>query len=88
MYAWYSVLMRALAAVLLLSSTPLMALKMPDQSEPAVKPAEPAQPQVPEPASEPDSRVKAPAVPRPSEGGFVPSERIKADSAVSFPVDI
>ena len=89
MYIFRPVPFGALLPVLLLISTPLLALKAPDQGAPAVEPAKTLQPPPTEPKSEPESEntVKKPASP-PGNGGFVPSERIKADSAVSFPVDI
>jgi hypothetical protein len=89
MYILRPVPFGALLPVLLLISTPLMALKAPDQGAPAVEPAKTLQPSVTEPKTEPESEdtIKKP-VPSSADGGFVPSERIKADSAVSFPVDI
>ncbi len=89
MYIFRPVPFGALLPVLLLISTPLLALKAPDQGTPAVEPAKTLQPPATEPKSEPESEgtVKKPA-PSPGNGGFVPSERIKADSAVSFPIDI
>lgn len=80
----------ALLPVLLLSSTPLLALKAPGQNRPSVEPAQPSPPPAGESKTEPESEnaVTKPAPPRATNGGFVPSERIKADSVVSFPVDI
>jgi len=85
-----SVLFGGLLPVLLLTGTPLLALKAPDQGAPTVEPAQPLSPRSTEPKTspEPEDAMEKNVAPRPANGRFVPSERIKADSAVSFPVDI
>lgn len=68
--------------LLMLSATPLLALKPPDNVMPQTTP-EPA-----ESSSETNGKSMPADVSRPAPAKPAPSERVQADSAVSFPVDI
>ena len=69
-------------ALLMLSATPILALKPPDKIMPQTAPA-PA-----EPSRETDKKSMPADVSRAAPAKPASSERVQADSAVSFPVDI
>ena len=68
--------------LLMLSATPLLALKPPGNVMPQTTP-EPA-----EPSRETNNKSMPADVPRTAPAKPASSERVQADSAVSFPVDI